>query len=139
MKNLLPNKLSDCIDVALKDLDAAKKLGFKVDMNSWYQRKGKTCTVCLAGAVIAREFDLDNYESVGPSSLCTYRRLITKHDENRLYALNLLRQGFVSMAVSFVDTVDNLPHTMLSSGNLDTKEWRKDMHNIRDYLREQGL
>jgi hypothetical protein len=53
MKNLLPKKLSDCIDVALKDLDDAKKLGFKVDMGRWYSRgemiKGIILALTLTG------------------------------------------------------------------------------------------
>jgi len=143
MKNLLPNKLSDCIDVALKDLDAAKKLGFKVDMNRWYQRKGKTCTVCLAGAVMAREFDLDNYEEAGPATLFLTDNLISEHDYDRLHALNLVREGLVVEALARLDDVPEVwpanTLTMLSTGNTDTKAWRKDMLNIRDYLREQGL
>jgi len=143
MKNLLPNKLSDCIDVALKDLDAAKKLGFKVNMNRWYQRKGKTCTVCLAGAVMAREFDLDNYEEAGPATLFLTDNLISEHDYDRLHALNLVREGLVVEALARLDDVPEVwpanTLTMLSTGNTDTKAWRKDMLNIRDYLREQGL
>ena len=142
MKNLLPNKLSDCIDVALKDLDAAKKLGFKVDMNRWYQRKGKTCTVCLAGAVMAREFDLDNYEEAGPATLFLTDNLISEHDYQRLHALNLVREGYVEEALDRLDIeakLDLYRFPMAGLGAKDTKEWRKDMLSIRDYLREQGL
>jgi hypothetical protein len=143
MKNLLPNKLSDCIDVALKDLDAAKKLGFKVNMGNWYRNEGKTCTVCLAGAVMAREFDLDKYEDAGPATLFLTDNLISEHDYDRLHALNLVREGLVVEALARLDDVPEVwpanTLTMLSTGNTDTKAWRKDMLNIRDYLREQGL
>lgn len=142
MKNLLPNKLSDCIDVALKDLDAAKALGFKVNMGNWYRNEGKTCTVCLAGAVIAREFDLDKYEDAGPYTLYVIDNLISEHDYDRLHALNLVREGYVGEALDRMDCElkSLLPIYNISSiGNKDTKQWRKDMLNIRDYLREQGL
>jgi len=142
MKNLLPNKLSDCIDVALKDLDAAKKLGFKVDMNRWYRRHDKTCTVCLAGAVLAREFDLDAGEDAGPATLFLTDNLITNHDYQRLHALNLVREGYVEEALDRMELgFKSLPpiYNISSIGNKDTKRWRKDMLSIRDYLREQGL
>jgi len=142
MKNLLPNKLSDCIDVALKDLDAAKALGFKVNMGNWYRNEGKTCTVCLAGAVMAREFDLDKYEDAGPYTLYFTDNLITNHDYQRLHALNLVREGYVEEALDRMELgFKSLPpiSNISITGNKDTKEWRKDMLSIRDYLREQGL
>jgi len=145
MKNLLPNKLSDCIDVALKDLDAAKKLGFKVNMKRWYQRRDKTCTVCLAGAVLAREFDLDKHEELGPEN-AYWDGLISDHDYDRLQALNLVRIGWVLDALNQIDPVHHSPggvvenyFTLSSTGDRDTKEWRKNMFYLRDYLREQGL
>jgi len=142
MKNLLPNKLSDCIDVALKDLDAAKALGFKVNMGNWYRNEGKTCTVCLAGAVIAREFDLDAGEDAGPYTLYFTDNLITNHDYQRLHALNLVREGYVEEALDRMELgFKSLPpiSNISITGNKDTKEWRKDMLSIRDCLREQGL
>ena len=142
MKNLLPNKLSNCIDVALKDLDAAKALGFKVNMGNWYRNEGKTCTVCLAGAVIAREFDLDAGEDAGPYTLYFTDNLITNHDYQRLHALNLVREGYVEEALDRMELgFKSLPpiSNISITGNKDTKEWRKDMLSIRDCLREQGL
>jgi len=142
MKNLLPKKLSDCIDVALKDLDDAKKLGFKVDMGRWYSRGEKTCTVCLAGAVLAREFDLDEFEEVGPTTLYDSDGLITEHDAERLHALNQLRGGNINEALHMVGRSKFFSPPDIdtqSTGNMDTKQWRKDMSNIRDYLRKLGL
>jgi len=153
MKNLLPNRLSDCIDVALKDLDAAKKLGFKVDMSNWYTRNAETCTVCLAGAVLAREFDLNVGEDVGPFTLFQFNNLINHHDYLRLHSLNSLRVGDVDGALAMMDgrycdadtsryddSFDtDISFRMKTTGFTDTKQWRKDMNNIAKYLREKGL
>lgn len=56
-------KLSDLLEVALKDLAAVERMKktYKVDMGSWHEPKfgdDSRCAVCLAGSVMARTMQL---------------------------------------------------------------------------------
>jgi len=148
--NLLPKKISDCIVVALKDLDAAKAAGMKVDMKDWYYRDTMgVCSVCLAGAVLAREFDLDKAEVLHPGS-----ELLSEHDSDRLRELNRLRSGFrrsadVGTGITMnayplfgfwqdsfeYDSTGIPPGTF---GDKDTKAWRREMAKMAKYLKSKG-
>ena len=99
---------------------------------------------------MAREFDLDKYEESEPVTLFLIDKLISSHDCQRLYALNQVREGNVVEALDRLDIealdrldikakLDLYRFPMAGLGDKDTKEWRKDMLSIRDYLREQGL
>lgn len=51
----LPKKLSDLIEVALADLDACESdERYEINMHVWHDVKGDKCSVCLAGAVMAK-------------------------------------------------------------------------------------
>lgn len=51
----LPNKPSELLTLALDDLQAChRSKKYNINMNIWYNENG-ACTVCLAGAVIAKE------------------------------------------------------------------------------------
>ncbi len=50
-----PRKLSDLLEMAVKDAIAASKLkSYKLDMGKWNSRISGKCYVCMAGAVMAR-------------------------------------------------------------------------------------
>lgn len=52
--NTLPDKLSDLIDVALRDLEQVEKdKRYVIDMQAWHSPKGDACHICFAGAVMA--------------------------------------------------------------------------------------
>ena len=137
---LLPDKLSDCLEVALADLDAAVKAGMRVNMDSWYFRDGDVCAVCLAGAVVAREFDLDPGEGAAPSSLFS-RGFITVKDLRRLRALNHLREGVIRLAFYEVDRDKPaaLPdEIVVASSHEAGPTWRADMRKLIQLLRAAG-
>ena len=55
----LPNKPSELIRLAIKDLSAVEKLKeYKVDMHTWHEAPNDynyyKCQVCFGGAVMAR-------------------------------------------------------------------------------------
>lgn len=92
-KDILPDKLSDLLEVAVND---AKKCGadprYKLAMQSWHEPRLGVCNVCLAGSVIAKTLKTktDTYSSPG-----------SYHDKkandtplsNKLMAINSMRVG----------------------------------------------
>lgn len=99
-KNLLPNKPSELIEVALVDYAKVKRSKkFVIDMGDWYTRRGAgICHVCLAGAVMAKtlqpltdqcikECQLCN---IGPDTYSTYLD-VTEPLDYKLYFLNTVR------------------------------------------------
>lgn len=79
----LPDKISDLLDLALKDLRKCKKMKTRrLDMNRWFERRGKVCVVCMAGAVMDRTMKLE--PGTTPSG-CSYsnREKILFIDEMR--------------------------------------------------------
>jgi hypothetical protein len=51
----LPDKLSELIRVAVKDLEACRAdPAYVIDMFDWHLPRGGVCHVCLAGAVFAK-------------------------------------------------------------------------------------
>lgn len=99
----LPDKASTLIRMAMKHLKSAERYPtkYRVDMAWWHQpQPNKTCAVCLAGAVMAREFrePLTAYRS--PDSY-------NKDTARKLRALNYFRMGVLDSAYQELNR--NLP------------------------------
>lgn len=91
----LPSRLSDLIRVAVEDARLLEHdPRYKLDMNVWHEpfEEGR-CRVCMAGAVMVRQLSL-------PIDLMAYPSVGRFHpaDENRLHALNSIREGNVWQA-----------------------------------------
>lgn len=87
----LPNKMSDLIEVALKDLTSVRRSSrYSVNMSIWHvpENTERQCHVCLAGAVMARTLGADPEKDADPY---VYPERITA----KLEALNALRRGDV--------------------------------------------
>jgi len=57
--NKLPDKYSDLIELAIKDIQLCKKdKRYKIDMSLWhfYNPAQRVCFVCLAGSIMAKTF-----------------------------------------------------------------------------------
>lgn len=91
----LPNKLSDVIMVALEDLvKAERSKRYKVNMDHWHAPNGK-CSVCFAGAVMAKCDGVRPSEYIGPSDF-------SGRSERALRALNFVRlYSFAEMFSEF--------------------------------------
>lgn len=130
----LPEKLSDLLELALKDLakvERSKK--YIVDMLDWHlPLKNGKCKVCLAGAVLAKTQKLPlNVDFTD----------ITLGDDSKFYALDDIRRGrirsaLVSMNLRYhgdiPDNVEVIPY------NIDKKLWRNDMKKILALLRKHN-
>ncbi len=107
-EDLLPDKPSDLIEVALNDLRRVRKSKkFKIDMYDWFsgQLDGR-CSVCLAGAVMAKTLNLKVSEGDTLIPNCNLR---VSPVSAKLEALNSFRTGEVIQGLRdmgiYVDTL----------------------------------
>lgn len=147
----LPSKPSKLIRVALKDLSAAEKAGMNVNMGCWYDKnKEGGCTVCLAGAVMARHFELDKDEGVAPSTLWS-RNLINSQTYDKLRALDFFRSGQIENALeqlglgmSFQDKrrerlYSSMGHRYMPDYDENPQAFHKALGKLADDLEAVGL
>lgn len=87
----LPAKLSDLIELAVKDLEQVERMPetYVVNMSSWHSPNSH-CKVCFAGAVIARTGGLDPTLCVTPEFF--------GDDAHKLGSLDHMRYGDYSLA-----------------------------------------
>jgi hypothetical protein len=143
----LPNKLSKLMRVALRDIMKIKKENkFRIYMGWWMYNSPYTCSVCLAGAVMVKEFNVQdfNFADFSEEEWCKFE------------ALNSVRTGHINTAVK--DLYNNkIPKTVLKKlkkvpseifvedyssdekGRGDYKKWRKDMWKIVHMLEKVEL
>lgn len=135
--NPLPEKLSDCILLALEDLERVEKdARYTVDMDTWHKANG-VCRVCLAGAVISGLVNdpcisVSPIDVLGPSS-------------SQLCALDAVRLGFVRGAVTQYTNqawseVRHIPGfvPVKKYSLYDPDAFKTDLRNIAAMLREAG-
>lgn len=87
--NVLPDKPSALIRLALDDLEKVEKDGrYRVDMTQWHggwrPERDIPCRVCLAGAVMAKTLGTNLRASIVPRD---------SHDGYKLRSLNDFREG----------------------------------------------
>lgn len=96
----LPATLHELIMLALDDLKAVENTpGYKIDMSHWhiYDRTDEVCSVCLAGAVMARHLDAGQRDDLCP-------RDFNHRDADKLMSLDWARRGMWRDALlSFYD------------------------------------
>ena len=97
----LPGRPSKLLKVAIADLQASVKAGMKVDMNLYYRKNDAECTVCLAGAVMARSLNaaakIKKVAGDSEGDRMLYSSSFPR-EELALMALDDLRVGDIQMA-----------------------------------------
>ena len=91
--------------MALDDLELVDNdPNYKINMDFWHaKQKGNThCEVCLAGSLLAKTFGFD-VESVGNWDI---ENLVKSEIMCRLYAINAIRKGKLSMALWYLKIFD---------------------------------
>lgn len=125
MKNP-PTKHHELLALALTDYDAiAKNPRYEIDMCYWHVPTGKTtCSVCLAGCVMANSLDAvpDHIFDPGDFSAAWCKALTI---------LNDLREGRLGWDWSKVYPVTLHHH--------NRTQWRIDMQHLLEYLQLQDL
>lgn len=140
----LPGQPSALIRVALKDLAAVERSKrYKIDMEMyWHEmrfdpRAGyrPVCSVCLAGAVMAKSLNVD-YSS------CSIPNLFK--EKMPLQALNCLRRGDVYGAFlllqidSEILTEVHLNNVSITPYQDSARLFKHDMHQLADQLEQLG-
>jgi hypothetical protein len=132
----LPEKLSDCIILALKDEELCfNSPDYIIDMNIYHTPTRSGCIVCFAGAVMAQTLER--------KFKCTPKaETFGVHNANRLLALDTIRVGglIVPLAMLDIPHPDTLrPWLDVTPYQVDRSEWRNDMGKIVELLQEHEL
>lgn len=131
----LPNKPSDLIALALKDLAAAERSKkYKINMGAWHEQLGtsRACSVCFAGAVMAKLNDIGPQHAVFPDSF-------DPETQNKLAALNLFRLGDVQGGLDDMGlSCAIIPYRGVANYNPGTKgkKFKADMKKVIAVLKK---
>lgn len=128
----LPEKLSDLIELALRDLRKVEKdERYRVNMYSWHEPtlSGK-CLVCFAGAVMAGTLETPINKDVLPSRF-------DEHTAARLNALNEVRCGLIRQALDSVG--ENVDIEFVVYDNPRPIEYKKDPEGFYTDLSDLAL
>ena len=132
----LPDKPSELIRIALKDLEACElDPKYQINMNSWHATIDGKCAVCLAGAVMARTLGISPTRDVAPEDL----ESDLKH---RLCALDCLRTGRVQFALHALGIAQppKLPETVTTVDyHQDPNDFKNDMFDLATLFEWHGL
>jgi hypothetical protein len=152
-KSNLPDKPSDLLEVALRDLKAVEAMRdtYVVNMGLWHEPKsgyGSKCAVCLAGSVLAQSMSVHPTTSAGPSVMlnsCGEVASLHPKDAGKLLALNNFRMGLIGAALAEmkIPRPKDLPRAVQSEHagyrRGEKKAFKEDMQGIIDLLRKHGL
>jgi hypothetical protein len=119
----LPDKPSDLIEVALTDLERVERDDrYKIAMGEWHEPNGK-CSVCLAGAVISRVAQPNEYWTPGLMNDFVFAE--------KLRAINYFRAGMVASALHTL----NIPFPEGLTYDLPIPEYENDRDGFYTGLR----
>lgn len=142
---LKTNTPSILIKIALEDLEKCEQSElYKIEMSSWYiseEYNSNECLVCLAGSVLAQNFQEELsyfssdelYNGIDPFNIPDI--------ENKLYALNLFREGLLKEAFKKLNI--KMPKNMvspyiISDYHKNSKLFKKDLLDLIKYLESYG-
>lgn len=127
---VLPDKLSDLLELALADLEKAEAdPQCVIDMDIWREEYGDGfCAVCLAGCVMRYSLN------VMPKTAFAYF-------EGPMDALDWVRRGYLSPALGSMRLDDSrVPDSVdVARYEDDPAAFKADMRSIVTLLREKGL
>lgn len=132
----LPNKLSELIRLSLYDLKLVEKdKRYKVDMSYFHNPGLKKCSVCLAGAVMAKSLKLSLDKDFCYSNF-------TDDENKKVIAINSLRLGFITSAA--VELGKNLYKFEKYDRNItdyhyNKSKFKKEMLKLAKDLEKDGL
>ena len=139
----LPDKPSELIELALKDLASVERSkAYKVDMGTWHSpaKYDGPCSVCLAGAVMARTLRMPRDEEHSPWLHGT--RKMGSETVRKLIALDYFRSGDVRFALNNCKLTRpaNLPGGVrVTPYSSNRRAFKTDMRRLARRLRAVGL
>lgn len=101
VKTKLPDNPGKLLDLALDDLAKVKRSkAYEVDMSVWHAPQRDKCSVCLAGAVLAKSCGVPAFEFYSP-----WHVAIPLAVGQKLEALNAFRVGAVGIGLAVLGLV----------------------------------
>ena len=136
-EDILPDKPSELIRVALKDLEAVEASDkYGVSMVLWHaqEKRGGPCFVCLAGAVMAARLGASPNEDLGPEDF-------PAGVSGKLQALDAFREGHVNVGFMMMGLSPpaDWPHREMSLYGEDAQAFKTDLRQLANDLEEVGL
>lgn len=132
----LPNTPSKLIRIAIADLaDVERDPKYRVKMGLWHKPEGGVCTVCLAGAVMAKTL------RVGPASEMIPSRLL-KDEEHKLLALDSFRAGNIETGLIHLgfSLPDGIPSDIpVTSYHVNPEKCKTDLLGVASLLENYRL
>lgn len=140
LKSTLPDKPSELILVALKDMiKCERSRNYKVYMDVWHELILGSCAVCLGGSVIAQTLGANLHENLTPNFMPHLR----VSDVRKLMALDKFRQGNVWTGLTIMRLRRKMPkmdgYIKVSDYHSNPSQFKKDMRAMAKYLKEKGL
>lgn len=133
MKNLLPDKPSELIELALDDLAAVEADDrYKVDMDTWHNPRTGFCAVCFAGSVIAKTLNTNPRNFRAP-------RDYDEDTRDKLSALDEFRDGQISCGLSDMGIDCRGLPSKKEIAEYGSETFNSDMTELVRILREAGL
>jgi hypothetical protein len=140
MPSRLPDTPSELLTVALADLAAVERdPRYRINMGSWHvPEEDGTCSVCLAGAVMARTLDMNPLKPLGPCDAGVLEESL----ENKLQALDELRNGDLREALELLGM--DLPEHLAARHRIpgyedDPHGFRRELHKLAGLMRSEGI
>lgn len=131
----LPDKLSDLLDLAVKDCKICEKDDYYVlNMNSWHMYDGGLCYVCMAGAVMAQTMGV-------PFNHTTEMKEMPDEIYKKLSHINTMRIGSIPLEDCDQEIRRNFGNLIRpiykeeKTGRADWEHYTK----AAEYLRSVGL
>lgn len=125
-QSLLPDKRSSLIRLAVADLEKCERdPRYVIDMGSWIISVETTCSVCLAGSIMAQTLNMDDRKTFLHSSLMgsVYSKVAIK----KFCFLNSLRYdlkyGYHGNSEQFKKELLEIAARFEADPDLDEKEW----------------
>lgn len=137
----LPDKPSDLIRLAVKDLQSCIEKNYVVDMFDWYSANDGICSVCIAGAVMAESLGLSPADNLSIGPIRRFSEL-GRNRCNKLLALNHFHFGYMRQGCSElnIELPSNCPKIVEVAKYSDNpSEFFKCMLNMSDKFESFGL
>jgi hypothetical protein len=138
----LPDKLSDLIALALRDLEACEQdPDYKIDMEFWHAPKDGVCLVCLAGAVLSQSCGVEKDVKMYPSRVDSPIR-------RKLYVLDAVRCSNMAFAFYHMEQATGVSvyawgtkyrSCYITPYEQDKDAFKRDLRNLVTGLRKDGL
>lgn len=147
--NKLPNKLWELLEVAIEDLKSVqRRKNVTINMDTWVEvgDDGKTCSSCMAGAVMINSLNMiKDFDFTGMSIDPTIDA--SEDVSNKLLAINFLREGEIQEAMDVMNIeysnhnplVEITSYHPVNDYHKDRKRFFQDMNDLKGYLKELDL